>query len=143
MFEQNGSDFTSPTSGWSAAVAGPRMLVEIELAKGQSPQNLALKIPKISHMDISPVASDTTIKTMTDDSESCQHDIVCRANPTPGFTSATKAVAIMLFTIDKGTYLCTGTLLNNSNTPKKFLFWTAAHCISKKSVANTVQAYWF
>ncbi|KWV15909.1 trypsin-like serine peptidase [Xanthomonas translucens] len=143
VFEQSGADFAGREPGWSAAVSGARLVVEIELPAGQYPQGFALKIPQLSHMDINPVASEAMMRPMIGESGSCEHDIVCRANPSSGFTSAAKSVARMLFSKGGSTYVCTGTLLNNSNSPKKYLFWTAAHCISTQAVADTVQTYWF
>jgi hypothetical protein len=143
VFEQSGAEFAGSEPGWSAAVAGERLLVEIELPAGQYPQGFALKIPQVSHMDINPVASADMMRPMIGESDSCERDIVCRANPSSGFTSAAKSVARMVFSTSSGSYLCTGTLLNNSNSPKKYLFWTAAHCISTQTVANTLQTYWF
>lgn len=143
VFEQSGADFAGSEPGWSAAVSGSRLVVEIELPAGQYPQGFALKIPQISHMDINPVASEEMMRPMIGESDSCERDIVCRASPTSGFTSAAKSVARMVFSTSSGSYLCTGTLLNNSNSPKKYLFWTAAHCISTQTVANTLQTYWF
>ncbi|CTP86886.1 endoproteinase ArgC [Xanthomonas translucens pv. arrhenatheri] len=143
VFEQRGADFAGSAPGWSAAVSGARMVVEIELPAGQYPQGFALKIPQLSHMDINPVASEDVMRPMIGESDSCEHDIVCRANPSSGFTPAAKSVALMLFSKSDGSYLCTGTLLNNSNAPKKYLFWTAAHCISNQTVADTLQTYWF
>ncbi len=143
VFQQSGAEFAGSQPGWSAVIAGARMVVEIELPAGQYPQGFALKIPQLSHLDISPVASDTMMRPMIGESDSCERDIVCRANPTSGFTSAAKSVARMTFTSGGSTYLCTGTLLNNSNSPKKAMFWSAAHCISTQTVANTLQTYWF
>ncbi|MBN6112274.1 trypsin-like serine peptidase [Xanthomonas bonasiae] len=143
VFEQSGADFAGSEPGWSAAVSGSRLVVEIELPAGQYPQGFALKIPQISHMDINPVASEEMMRPMIGESDSCERDIVCRASPSSGFTSAAKSVARMVFSTSSGSYLCTGTLLNNSNSPKKYLFWTAAHCISTQTVANTLQTYWF
>ncbi len=143
VFEQSGADFAGSEPGWSAAVSGSRLVVEIELPAGQYPQGFALKIPQVSHMDINPVASEEMMRPMIGDSDSCERDIVCRASPSSGFTSAAKSVARMVFSTSSGSYLCTGTLLNNSNSPKKYLFWTAAHCISTQTVANTLQTYWF
>ncbi len=143
VFEQSGADFAGSEPGWSAAVSGSRLVVEIELPAGQYPQGFALKIPQLSHMDVNPVASEEMMRPMIGESDSCERDIVCRASPSSGFTSAAKSVARMVFSTSSGSYLCTGTLLNNSNSPKKYLFWTAAHCISTQTVANTLQTYWF
>ena len=44
---------------------------------------------------------------------------------------------------DGGSYICTGTLLNNGNSPKRQLFWSAAHCIEDQATAATLQTIWF
>ncbi|QOY22601.1 trypsin-like peptidase domain-containing protein [Xanthomonas citri] len=146
VFEQSGASFAASGNdiGWSPTVSGENLLVELSLPAGLYPENFSLSIPQLSHLDISPTASPRDMMTIAiGESDSCQNDIVCRANPTAGFTSAAKAVARMVFTTSQGSFLCTGTLLNNTNSPKRNLFWTAAHCISTQTVANTLQTYWF
>ncbi|MEE7546274.1 serine protease [Xanthomonas sp. Kuri4-1] len=143
VFEQSGASFAGSEAGWSPTVDGATLLVEIALPAGQYPENFSLKIPQLSHLDISPTASTRDmLRIAIGESDSCQNDVVCRSNPSTGFTNASKAVARMVFTQSGGSYLCTGTLLNNSNSPKRALFWTAAHCISTQTVANTLQTYW-
>lgn len=146
VFAQSGASFTTSGNdiGWSPTVSGEDLLIELSLPAGLYPENFSLSIPQLSHLDISPTASRRDMMTIaTGKSGSCENDIVCRANPTSGFTSAANAVARMLFTTSEGTFVCTGTLLNNSNSPKRHLFWTAAHCISTQTVAETLQTYWF
>lgn len=145
VFEQNGREFAGADIGWSPVVGGAVTTVEVVLAKGQKPTNFSLRIPQISHLDVSPIASTRELARLSGigTSGACEKDIVCRVNPTAGFLAAEKAVARMTFTSKGKTYLCTGTLLNNSNTTKRHLFWTAAHCISTQRVADTLQTYWF
>ena len=144
VFEQSGTVFAGSQPGWSPTVAGDTILVEIALPAGQYPENFSLTIPQLSHLDISPTASARDmLRIAINESESCQNDVVCRSNPSTGFTNATKAVARMVFTQNGSSYLCSGTLLNNNNSPKRALFWTAAHCISTQTVADTLQTYWF
>ncbi|ATE71378.1 trypsin-like serine peptidase [Lysobacter capsici] len=143
VFEQNGADFAGNELGWSPVVAGDTATVEIVLPKGVSAKSLSLNIPQLSHLDVSPAASEKALQKAIGDSDSCEKDIVCRVSPPSGFVSTAKSVARMTFTTGGGTYLCTGTLLNNNYSPKKRLFWTAAHCISTQTVANTLQTYWF
>ena len=146
VFEQNGREFAGKHAGWSPVLMGDRATVEIVLAKGQRPQNFSLSMPQISHLDTSPIASEAQLSKLVariGESDSCEKDIVCRVNPTTGFLNAEKAVARMVFTKGGSSYLCTGTLLNNSYSPKKRLFWSAAHCISSQAVADTLQTYWF
>lgn len=145
VFEMNGRDFAGSDGGWSPVTMGAKSTVEVVLARGLRPQNFALSMPQVSHLDMSPVASEAAIASIAKigESGSCENDIVCRVNPTAGFLNAEKAVARMLFTKNGGSYLCTGTLLNNTNATKRHLFWSAAHCISTQKVASTLQTYWF
>jgi lysyl endopeptidase len=146
VFEQNGREFAGKHIGWSPVLMGDRATVEIVLAKGQRPQNFSLSLPQISHFDTSPIASEAALSKLTariGESDSCERDIVCRTSPTAGFLNAEKAVARMTFVTGGSSYLCTGTLLNNNYSPKKRLFWSAAHCFSSQSVADTLQTYWF
>ncbi|MEI2430583.1 serine protease [Lysobacter yananisis] len=146
VFAQSGADFAGNELGWSPVVAGDTLTVELVLPKGVNAKALKLNLPQLSHLDISPVASDRQIQekvAKVGESDYCEKDIVCRVSPPSGFVSTAKSVARMTFTTSGGTYLCTGTLLNNNHSPKKRLFWTAAHCISTQTVANTLQTYWF
>jgi hypothetical protein len=146
VFEQNGREFAGRNVGWSPVLMGAKATVEVVLAKGQRPQNFSLAMPQISHLDTSPIASEADLSrlvTKIGESGSCNRDIVCRTSPTAGFLAAEKAVARMVFTQSGSSYLCTGTLLNNNHSPKKRLFWSAAHCISTQAVADTLQTYWF
>lgn len=143
VFTLDGSQLQAGELTWSPVVSGDTMTVEIQLAGGVLPGQLSLNVPQISHLDIHPLASDKTIRAKIGESESCENDILCRSSAPSGFISTTNAVARMLFTKGGSSYLCTGTLLNNSNSPKKQLFYTANHCISTTAVANTLQTYWF
>ncbi|MGH8082256.1 MAG: trypsin-like serine peptidase [Lysobacter sp.] len=143
VFEQTGANFAGNELGWSPVVAGETVTVELVLPKGVNAKSLSLKIPQLSHLDISPAATDKQIQAKVGESDSCEKDIVCRVSPTAAFISTAKSVARMTFTADGDTYLCTGTLLNNNFSPKKRLFWTAAHCVSTQAVASTLQTYWF
>ncbi len=143
VFEQGGADFAGNTQAWSPMVSGDTLTVELVLPKGVNPKSLSLNVPQLSHLDLSPVASDKDIQKAIGDSDVCEKDIVCRANPSAGFVSTAKSVARMTYTNAQGSWLCTGTLLNNNHSPKKRLFWTAAHCISTQAEADTLQTYWF
>jgi lysyl endopeptidase len=144
VFERNGRDFVGRNAGWSPLMMGDTATVEIVLAKGQRPQNFALSLRQISHLDISPIASEAEQRAITKIGQSgdCNQDIACPTNPSDGFKNAERAVAKMLFTKDGKTFTCSGTLLNNLHKPVKNLFWTAAHCISTQTVADTLQTIW-
>ena len=144
VFADNGRSYSGAQAGWSPVVAGPTITVEIVLAPGQRPDAFSLSVPQLSHLDVDPAASTRDLaKSGVGASAACEQDIVCRANPSAGFLAASKSVARMVYTSGGSSYLCTGTLLNNSNSPKRQLFWTAAHCIDTQAEADSLQTYWF
>ncbi|WP_414717211.1 trypsin-like serine peptidase [Tahibacter sp.] len=142
-FEVAGKDLIVGEANWSPVVTGQALTIEIVLAPGSQAQALSLRIPQLSHFDLNPASTDEAVGLKIGESDYCERDIVCRTSPPSGFTSTANAVARMVFTKGSSSYLCTGTLLNNGHSPKKRLFWTANHCISTQSVANTLQTYWF
>lgn len=142
-FEVAGKDLVTNETNWSPVVNGSALTIEIVLAADSRAHGLSLRIPQLSHFDLNPASTDEAIGTKVGESDYCERDIVCRTSPPSGFTSTANSVARMVFTKGSSSYLCTGTLLNNNHSPKKRLFWTASHCISTQSVANTLQTYWF
>jgi lysyl endopeptidase len=143
VFTLDGSSIVAGELTWSPVVNGDTMTVEIHLADGVSPGDLSLSVPQVSHLDIHPLASSKAIRAKIGESDSCENDILCRSGAPSGFMNTSNAVARMVFTKSGSSYLCTGTLLNNTNSPRKHMFYTANHCISSSTVANTLQTYWF
>lgn len=147
IFAENGSAFASGDAGWSPIVSGDSMTVEIQLPKGSSPESYRLDVPTLSHLVFDPASDRQDIGKSFGDigtSGSCEQDIVCRVNPSAGFLAASNAVAHIAVTRGSGdTGWCTSTLLNNSNSPKRQLLWTAAHCVANQSQANSFVTYWF
>lgn len=146
VFAENASAFAAG-AGWSPIVSGDSMTIEIQLPKGVSPESYRLDVPALSHLVFDPLTDREDIGKSFGDigtSGACEQDIVCRANPTPGFIAASNAVAHIAVTRGTGdTGWCTGTLLNNSKTPKRALLWTAAHCVADQAQASSFVTYWF
>lgn len=147
VYAESGDAFATDGAGWSSIVSGDSMTVEIQLPKGVSPESYRLDIPMLSHLVFDPVTDREDMGKSFSDigaSGACEQDIVCRVNPTAGFLAASNAVAHIAITTGTGdTGWCTGTLLNNSKTPKRALLWTAAHCVDDQAQANSFVTYWF
>ena len=145
VFEVAGSELTEDAVQWSPIVTGEVVRVEISVARGYALSQAGLKLLNISHFDVDPAAPESEIMAkLVDPAVGCNREhVACRAAPPPGFRSTANAVAKMVYTQSDGSWECTGTLLNNSNTPKKHLLWSAAHCIVNQTVANTLETYWF
>jgi hypothetical protein len=73
------------------------------------------------------------------ESDTCNLDANCYSEN----AQERNAVARMLFTKDGGSYLCTGTLMNDTQNSFKPYFLTANHCISTQTVASSLETRWF
>ena len=56
---------------------------------------------------------------------------------------AKNAVGRITFVSEGASYVCTGTMLNNSNNDRTPYFLTANHCIGTQAEARSIEAYWF
>ncbi len=100
-----------------------------------------IRAPKIQHLAYSFQYPNEKRLSDIGNSASCNIDVKCR-DTVPDNLSA--AVAKILFSDAEGSYLCTGTLLNDNDSSSWIpYFMTANHCLSKQSVANTINSYWF
>ena len=66
----------------------------------------------------------------------CEVDASCSGD------TQKNAVGRILYN-DNGTFVCTGTLLNNVAQDHVPYFLTANHCVSTQAVAQTVEVFWF
>ncbi|HDZ3425383.1 TPA: protease IV [Pseudomonas aeruginosa] len=144
IFEASGKDLSVNRPYWSPVIEGDTLTVELVLPANLQPGDLRLSVPQVSYF------ADSLYKAGYRDgfgaSGSCEVDAVCATQSgTRAYDNATAAVAKMVFTssADGGSYICTGTLLNNGNSPKRQLFWSAAHCIEDQATAATLQTIWF
>jgi lysyl endopeptidase len=101
------------------------------------------RVAGVAHLLVDPHEPDVVAKALGA-SGSCNIDVVCRTGPLGNlFVQAKNSVAHMVFQ-DGGTYVCTGTLLNDTdNATQRKWFYSARHCIASQSVANTLETYWF
>ncbi|SDT03367.1 Trypsin [Halopseudomonas xinjiangensis] len=134
----------TPESPQDALYMGPltegdEVTLEILLPVGVSPQAVSFSIPRLSHVEVLPYQEKLLFKQAQ--SGACNIDVSCR----PEWESVAQGVARMLYT-DTATaqsYVCTGTLLNNTRSTGTPYFLTANHCLSTESVAATLETYWF
>ena len=126
---------------WGPDTAGAQSTLEVQLPAGATPGQLRLAVPQLSHLTQTVAqASDGIGKNTAQigDSGSCNVDIMCGSYQTEG-----RSVAKMVFTKGGSTYLCTGTLLNDTRNSQTPYFLSAAHCIADQAAASTLLTYWF
>lgn len=73
-------------------------------------------------------------------SGSCNVDVVCPT--TSGWDNQIDAVGHYTFSQGGSSYVCSGTLIANSNRDSVPYFLTANHCVSTQTVASTIVVYW-
>ena len=127
---------------WSPIVNGESFGLEIFLPPDVDPDSFHIDIPSLSH--IFEDALSLNLKSLTaeayGDSNSCQKDATCYSD----WIDPRNATAHMTYSDSGDTYICTGTLLNDSDDSTwKPYFISANHCIATQTVASTLVTRWF
>ena len=141
---------------WSPVTDGETQTVEFFVPAGHDARALHPRIVEASHI-FATVASG--FKKTTDDigrAGACNVDIKCSTlSGSQAFLNVRNAVGQMLFNDGSKTFLCTGTLLNDTVAATQIpWFYTANHCFDNDTlplktasqmqvVANTLSTFWF
>ena len=132
---------------WSPTLEGSVATIEFQAAAGAKLDGVNLTIPRLSHHLVAGLGlKRPDAKTVQDIGTSgpCNIDVKCVTPQSTAFVNSTKAVAEILFTQeDGGTYLCSGTLMNDLASTGTPYFFTANHCINSATAARTMNTYWF
>lgn len=123
---------------WGPVVDGADATIEIELPAGLDADAVDVSVPTVSHLFMSmkegsvvaPQASGNTPNAGL----SCQVDVSC-TTPLP---AASNAVVLLAFSKGGSAYMCSGTLLNDTNNSGTPYVLTANHCIDSQTVASTL-----
>ncbi len=125
---------------WSPYVAGENAVMEVELPSGADTKTIAISVGLISHFFDSPLAAADELTPKIGEAATCNIDVSCQ----PASLQQANAVARMVYTKENGgSSLCSGTLLNDRAVSGTPYFLSANHCISKQTVASTLQTFWF
>ncbi|MGZ5101721.1 MAG: trypsin-like serine peptidase [Usitatibacter sp.] len=125
-----------PMEHWTASTDGEEQVIELASARRPAPNDLRFKVFDVSHF-LQKATDPIRPKVLT---FSCHVDVACVADANVG--ADRRAVARMLFT-DGGTFLCTGSLLNDRVSSLTPLFATANHCIHTAAAAASLETLWF
>jgi hypothetical protein len=128
---------------WTPVTEGETQSIEIWLPSAVNPQDTDIRLRAVSHLFASALEGfpDTGLAKAAG---ACEIDVVCRNSLGSAFQGTASAVARMAFTTSEGSFVCTGTLLNDLTPDTQVpYFWSAAHCISTQSAANTLTTHWF
>jgi len=128
-------DVFADGSLWSWGSPGETIILEWH--RDVSAATVDFRNPPFTVAGISHIYKD--IRTVAASREgNCHNDATCDT----GFIHQRDASAHIEFN-DGGTYICSGTMLNNQSHNFTPYFLTADHCISTQSAANSVKAWFF
>ena len=88
--------------------------------------------------DTGIVAEGTITAAVETDTMDCHLDVTCY----PEWSSSATGVAQIFFETSEGSFICSGTLLNNRQQDLTPYFLTAAHCVDTEEEARSVMAFW-
>ncbi|MEI6415306.1 MAG: CARDB domain-containing protein, partial [Pseudomonadota bacterium] len=129
---------------WSPVVDGDEIAMAILLPSGSTPSDIRFSIERIAHLHKSILGNSLLGGTLKiGESDSCERDVNCDNTTDPDGHDVKQGVARMVFQGPDGSYLCTGSLLNDQGGTKTPYFITANHCISTQSAASSLATYWF
>ncbi len=126
---------------WGPDTAGSVSTLEVQLPPGVDPATLQLAVPRLSHLSMTAEQTWAPEKSVLSigDAESCNLDVMCR----PDLQAESRSVAKMIYSNRNGTFMCTGTLMNDAASSQTPYFLTASHCIASQSEASSLITYWF
>ena len=151
-----GGLITNPDVFWTPITEGEVQVVEIAIPVDAVVPTI--RVPRISHLVAGP--SDRFAKRVSEigASGSCEIDVACVGNPSQALLNASRAVVQMAFnTSNGGVGLCTGTILNDTDTTTQIPYLLSGnHCFDAETptgpfnsasqmqqIANTLNSYFF
>ena len=123
---------------WSPSADGEVLGFEITLPSRAAIGTSSFRVAKVAHRFLDPRS--TRLKSL--DCPELHIDVQCRVDEFP--SGLENAVARLDFETDRGSAMCSGTLLNDGDADTFIpYFLTANHCLATAEEARTVQATWF
>jgi hypothetical protein len=129
---------------WSPMLEGEEALILVHVPGNVEADAVRFSIPRISYIFDDPLSKQSNELFQSD--VAAQSAAYCNLDATcfPDWNVGSRAVAKMVYTKGAGSYLCTGYLINDSDS-SGFIpyFLTANHCISTQTAASTLQTHWY
>lgn len=133
---------------WTPVIDGDTALVEFDARPDADLGAATLTIPRVAHLvigssDLAAPEAAVMRASGIGFAASCNVDAACAAAGDPALQTLARSVAKLVFVGDRGlSYVCSGTLLNDtadSNTP---YLLTADHCIDSMAAARSIVSFW-
>ena len=128
----------APSPLWSPVIQGDQLAIEIYVPDAVATSQLELSLLQVSHLIRNPMGESPFDQSAS--AGGCHKNVACSEK----WMRTADSVAMMVFEKPRGTFLCSGQLINDTDPSTTiYYFLTAAHCISKQKVANSAAFYWF
>lgn len=125
---------------WVAAVPGDEAVVTLRLPDPRDEHQIGIRYVGAGYRDMfGREGGFVPLGTGPGASGACNINVVCPLGDP--YRDEIRSVAHYSF-VDGGTWICTGTLLNNHAQDGKPYFITANHCVSSNAMAATMTFYW-
>ncbi len=118
-------------------VESDELIIELEVSSSRR-ADVALTVDRVVHgyRSLRPSQEDE----ITDKAGACNLDVTCdEADP---WRAQVRSVARYTYEVNGSSYVCTGSLVNNTAEDKTPFFLTAEHCVPSPDVAETMVFYW-
>ncbi|MDJ0838769.1 MAG: serine protease [Acidobacteriota bacterium] len=130
---------------WSNTIFGDIAFIQVRTYGSVDHDRIKFNIEEIAYLGdgfLIPGVGHAAGKAFCSFNESCIVDAQCYTGVTQ-VSGARDAVAHMQYVRSPYVYICSGGLLNDTDTTTTIpYFLTANHCISSQSVANTLETFW-
>ena len=113
---------------WTPAISGDQIIIEYTTPTGTVTTGTPFKVSDIAHIYKNFATNDPAG--------------VCNLEVPAEWANVAKSVGMLQFVTGGFVALCTGTLLNDSDTSTNHYVLTANHCISHQGEAQSVTVYW-
>lgn len=124
---------------WTPIIPGEEAVLELTIP-GESIETLTLILGSVSHIYRGISGSENSDAcNRGDKAGSCNVDVACNNQ---WASKQIRSVGRYSYTKNGSSYVCTGSLINNTRNDGKPYFLTAHHCVSSSSVAATVVVTW-
>ena len=142
-----GKGYSGNGEQWTHTVFGDEIRLQLHLegpvSIKQVTRGALFTINEVAHMGENFIFAETRnpTKAFCSSNESCIQNAACSSIPT-AIQPAEDAVAHLLFAVGSSQFICSGGLLNDTDTTtQRPLLLTANHCFSSASSASSLEAY--
>jgi lysyl endopeptidase len=132
---------------WSPVLEGDTATIELHAINGATVKDLVLRLGPASHLVLAGASLqriDAKRAADIGDADTCEIDLACVTPQSTALSNAANSVGKLVFNDRAGaTYLCSGTMLNDSTQSFTPYLFSASHCFDEAFLASTINVYWF